>query len=230
MRKQDIYNHIVVNAETGCWNWTRGKDTRGYGAAYIPHRVMAHRLSYELSVGPIPPGKHVCHTCDNPSCINPDHLWIGTHAENMADKEAKGRGTKPPVLRGDDHWSRKHPDRVKRGADNPNAKLTIHQVIGIRRAYLAGMSHRDIATTFGISEKSVPDYISGKGWTTFSAGPSLQELRDAKRTTPAAKINRETAETIRARLAAGELGKDLAVEYGVHKATISNIKLRRIWK
>lgn len=77
----------------GCWIWTSTRNHRGYGLFRdIPARQVAtHRYSYMLHKGEIPEGLFVCHTCDNPPCCNPDHLWLGTHLENMRDRGAKGR-------------------------------------------------------------------------------------------------------------------------------------------
>jgi hypothetical protein len=83
---------------SGCWLWSGCVGASGYGRIFWRgHNRQAHRVSYEAHCGPIPDGIHVCHHCDTPACINPDHLFLGTHADNMADMASKGRGNKSPV-------------------------------------------------------------------------------------------------------------------------------------
>ncbi len=82
----------LVSTGVGCWEWQRSRNADGYGQICVNGRVeRVHRVMYELKVGPIPEGKLVMHICDNPPCANPDHLRLGTDAENNADRDAKGR-------------------------------------------------------------------------------------------------------------------------------------------
>lgn len=98
-------NKYEINEVTDCWEWTASTNNIGYGMFRWETGIMrtAHRVSYELFKGMIPKGKIVCHTCDNPKCVNPDHLWIGTNKDNYEDMKRKGRdrlfrpGSKQPI-------------------------------------------------------------------------------------------------------------------------------------
>jgi len=83
---------VDIRGDDECWNWKACKNQYGYGLFTIAgKKVVAHRLSYELEIGSIPDGLHVCHKCDNPSCVNPNHLFIGTRRDNWLDSINKGR-------------------------------------------------------------------------------------------------------------------------------------------
>lgn len=170
-------------------------------------KKLAHRLSYEAVNGKIPEGMHIMHSCDNPRCVNPKHLSAGTHADNMIDAAMKGR--------------------------SGNMLVSDSSVIALLKDYIAGMSRAEIASKYGISVRSVPDFTGGKSraWLHGKHGcPTLEELKKAKNLKPGALLTAEKVREIRERIASGEQGKLLAEEYGVHKATISDIKLRKIWK
>lgn len=108
-----------VIAESGCWEWTKGKTGLGRPTIYYGKREgkdlqqYAHRVSYELHVGDVPDGLFVCHHCDNPSCVNPDHLFLGTAMDNRRDMVSKGR----------DPRGEAHSDAIKRGSDDRSNEL-----------------------------------------------------------------------------------------------------------
>jgi len=132
--------------EGACWEWTGPCTRNGYGELDVGSRidgsyrkVYAHRLSYEVHVGPIPEGMYVCHTCDNRACVNPAHLFIGTQDDNMADAARKGRC----------------PGVSLQGERHPRARLTEGQVLAIRARRAAGESERDVAREYGVSPQLV---------------------------------------------------------------------------
>lgn len=149
-----------VNKTSGCWEWT-GKqwNKTWYGVFWLNGRNHgAHRIAYELSVGPIPPGLCVLHICDNPLCVRPDHLRLGTHAENRADCVAKGRQAK-----GATYWAISQPEKLARGERHWGAKLTEEQVRDIRAR--TDMSGAAIAREYGISRTTVYDIRNRRIWT-----------------------------------------------------------------
>jgi hypothetical protein len=144
-----FWSKVDRRGEDECWPWTGASDGRGYG--YLAgtrgqQATKAHRLSYELNRGPIPDGLCVCHRCDNPSCVNPSHLFLGTRRGNNADKVRKGR------------------QPHNRGETNPNARLTGEDAARIKEMYGGGMTQQAIADQFGISQMSVSRIVRGQSW------------------------------------------------------------------
>lgn len=133
--------------ESGCWEWALQLDKHGYGkTSYLGKTTYAHRLSYAAHVGRIDGPMCVLHKCDNRKCINPDHLFTGTPADNAQDMMSKGRQT--------------------RGEKNPRAKITSSDADEIRKIRAeTGESHRRIASMFGISRVQVGRIIRGARWT-----------------------------------------------------------------
>jgi hypothetical protein len=144
--EQKLLRYAV--AENGCWNWIAAKDKDGYGmlSHHRGKQIRAHRASYEFHVAKIPAGLLVCHSCDNPSCINPAHLFVGTSKENTHDMLRKKRR---PVLRGENH---------------PSAKLTNDQVNQIKQLRSENRPLKDIANQFNISFQTVSSIAKGTTW------------------------------------------------------------------
>lgn len=87
-----FFSKVVKNPDNGCWEWTGAHGPAGHGQFVVDHKkVVASRFSWELHFGKIPDGMEVCHKCDNPPCVNPEHLFLGTQGDNMRDCSAKGR-------------------------------------------------------------------------------------------------------------------------------------------
>jgi hypothetical protein len=135
-----------------CWRWVGNVNDQGYGVLRRPgtaatHRVwLAHRLSWEMHFGKIPDGLCVLHRCDNPSCVNPAHLFTGTREENNADKKAKGR----------------QPHNI--GSTNPNAKITEDKAREVRELVASGVTQMKVASIFGIKQPQVSRIVRGENW------------------------------------------------------------------
>jgi hypothetical protein len=134
----------------GCWEWTGTLDKDGY--ARLGGR-RASRLAWELENGPVESGLWVLHTCDNPACVNPKHLFLGTPADNTADSRLKGRH----------NWQRALP-KTCRGMQQGRSKLTDARVNEIRSRYAGGESQRTLAAIFNVSKAVVQRVVTGQRW------------------------------------------------------------------
>lgn len=130
--------------EDGCWRWLKGKSPKGYGTFSVKgHPFRAHRISYEMFNGEIPEGLWVLHSCDHPECVNPLHLRLGTHTDNVRDKVERHRQFKPS------------------GELHPLHKLAADDVRAIRKSVARGCS---LARRYGISQATVCDIRSRRSW------------------------------------------------------------------
>lgn len=149
-----------VQKTEGCWLWTGATDGGGYGQigsdTGSPVPFKAHRVSYQLHVGPIPDRLEVLHTCDNPPCVRPDHLFLGTQTDNMRDCAAKGRirvGTEA------------HRRNASRGEGRWSARLTEADVVAIRIRYAAGgVTCAEIARDYPVCGAHIAGIVSRKFW------------------------------------------------------------------
>lgn len=147
-----------------CWEWAGDRVRHGYGVirngSKGAGRTLAHRVTYAVTFGPIPEGLHVLHKCDNPPCVRPDHLFVGTHADNMADARQKKR-----FAAGDRSPSRLFPERLRRGSRGYWAKLTEEQVAEIKAMYRPyRVSQHTIAKMYGVTRGTIAQIIQGKAW------------------------------------------------------------------
>lgn len=141
-----FYAKIILG---DCWVWNACKDKYGYGWIKLGKKtIAAHRLSYMIHNGDIGSGMHVLHTCDNPSCVNPAHLFLGTHIDNMEDMKKKGR------------WR----GVSNAGENNPLAKLSANQVAEIRKEIASGHKYKDVALKYCISDGHARKIAACKSW------------------------------------------------------------------
>ena len=153
MRKGPLYrlmSNTRITDIDGCWEWVGPKCRDGYGKCWstLHGEEKAHRLAYTLQYGPIPDGMCVCHTCDNPACVNPQHLWLGTSVENTADRHAKGRSTGGPG----------------KGTAHHHVTLTEADIPVIRRRCANGETQRTVAEDYGVTQSVISRVVNRRAW------------------------------------------------------------------
>ncbi len=147
--------YVYLSLNTGCWEWRGAKNEHGYGVigkggGKKSGNIKAHRLSYQIfRHANLAREQFICHRCDNPPCVNPDHLFVGTQRDNIADMIAKGRNSNPPI---------------RYGESNHNAKLTKKSIPKIRRLFKRGTSSRKIARLHSVDKNTILAIINHKTW------------------------------------------------------------------
>lgn len=153
-----FWSKVAITSDDKCWLWLASKNNKGYGQKMLNGQItLAHRIAWTLPNYIIPDGLFVLHSCDNPSCVNPKHLFIGTNQENMDDMVKKGRY----IVR----------DRTNsKGEKNSKHKLTALQVLEIRRCYEANeMNTPQLAVKYGVNKSSIARVINKKAWKDLEA-------------------------------------------------------------
>lgn len=209
--RERFYEKFLPRPSTGCWIWTGVRETSGYGRLYVTTspgnylRVRASRLSWELHVGPIPEGMFVCHRCDVRSCVNPDHLFLGTNADNVQDMTAKGRNGRE------------------------GGALSIEQAREIDARLRNGERHFAIAKDYGVRSNSITAIANGTswGWLTGRAKRIVGTPRGERH--PKRILSEAQVLEIARLLRAGAKQSDLAAQFGVRDGTINGIARGKTW-
>lgn len=213
---QRFWNKVERGGPDDCWPWTGSATPQGYGwlrgRKRGPQRIArAHRFSYELATGADPGARWVLHRCDNPRCVNPAHLFLGTVQDNTADMMRKGR------------------DRHAVGSRHHNAKLTEARVVEARAAVGSGESVAAVARRLGVSANTLSAAVDGRQWRHVRAPvPDMSALERGERH-HGAKLNADAVREIRRARAAGETFRVLAQRFRVSEPTIVAVALRRTW-
>ena len=150
-----FWNLVCRSSPNGCWNWMASINVHGYGQFHgFGRHDLAHRFSWTIHYCEVPRGMQVCHHCDNRICVNPDHLFLGTLHDNMADMMRKGRQAK--------------------GEAKPLAKLSESDVILMRLKRSAGERQSALGSEFGINPATVSRICRGHTWKHLNGSPSLE--------------------------------------------------------
>lgn len=201
---------MQVKKSDDCWTWQFGKDTDGYGAFDAYHdnvrHTRAHRFSYALHNGPIPKGLVVMHLCDNRACVRPDHMKLGTAAENTSDMWAKGRY------------------RILRGQATAQARLTLKQAKAILHD---PRPYSQLAAEYGVHIQTISSLKNRDSWPELGPEKGAKAMRVSPRRGKSSKgVTPEIVRDIRQSTARGI---DLAAKYGLKPQDITDIRKRRSW-
>ena len=164
-----FWSKVQIGAPDQCWEWKAGMFQSGYGLFKLDGKLQrAHRVSYQLNHGPIPDGLFILHWCDNPGCVNPAHLHLGTHVDNMRERGERGRCA---------HTS---------GEVHGCSKLTSEQIQQIRLSYaIGGITQQQLGEEFGVSKQQISRIINGKRWNDDRQGTDRGDSPDSGDEAPA---------------------------------------------
>lgn len=216
-----FWHKVEILGPDDCWKWTADKIHNGYGHfKYKRHTVVAHRIAWELSYGAIPDNLYVLHYCDNRICCNPRHLFLGTHADNMADMVQKGRSA------------------IEHGEYNPQAKLTDKQVKEIKSQLTENVPQPVLAKKYKTSQSNISQINTGKTWThimdvthaTEGKHRSLNNRSHKGELNGFAKLTEKQVKEIKLQLIKGIYTQfTLGQKYKVSQQLISAINTKKAW-
>jgi plasmid maintenance system antidote protein VapI len=202
----DLKSYIIMQirlTERGCWEWPVYHKKGGYAEVQVGgERILLHRLSYELFKGEIMEGCQVFHRCDNPRCVNPEHLFSGKPKMNMGDMMRKGRG---------------------------RSKLSVEEVVRIKNLFRCGKrSMGSLAREFGVTQQAIRNLIRGESW--LGVGVNLKVMSKKVIMKSPAKLTAEQVVEIRGLLESGVTQTEIAERFGVSRRTIYAIREGETWR
>lgn len=228
---EKFWSAVSIADPSECWDWAGARFRSGYGNKTVNSKgYLSHRLAYFLANKVDPNELMVCHHCDNRSCCNPSHLFLGTRQDNVDDMVRKGR-----VRRGDESSSRRHPELLKRGESHPRAKLSVTDIDAIKSMRLKGISFKAISKIFNVSDSTVCNAHNRLYWKHIDP-PSAEELSMIPDTTARgerianAKLKVADVIEIRRLCSSGDKISSIALRFNVTIGCISLIKKRINWK
>lgn len=230
-----FWSRIDILGADDCWLWRAGRTSAGYGAFAVrskgsTQQVLAHRVALALATSGMR-SAFALHSCDTPTCCNPRHLRWGSQRDNVADAVSRGRHRAPPRNDGHSHWTKRGAPRGERA---PSSKMTDKDISEIYRLRLSGQSSIAIAKRFSLDKSTILDVINGRYWGHLlgvNGNPILDDLKAVEHNkTPGAKITPDIAREIKQALAGGETGRSIARRFGIHFASVSDIKRGLTWR
>jgi hypothetical protein len=205
---------VQQRGDDDCWLWLGSIKNKGYGQFWYSHKQrLSHKIAYILAKGPIPENLHILHSCDNPPCCNPNHLFVGTNLENVRQKQER--------------------NRVIKGSAVAVSRITEDDALAIRIRYASGgVTQAELGREYGIDDSVVSDIVRGTAWAHIggprtSDGRSVNVARGERRTT--SKVTADTVRDMRSMYDSGESVKSIMVRFGMSRQQTADIVRRKAW-